>query len=209
MAIKQPQKGTSGGPADEETETSSDAEVEETPVAETDGEDASAESDLGDLDALAAREGEPVEEGDDGPAAAQLGTGRYVLAAFFTAGILAAYILGQALHSVWATLSNKDWFSTALPLLASIPDEEKATYSTLLGAVIALVVVFRTYKRADVREWTDEVAAELTKVKWPTRKEVGSSTVIVIAVSVVATTYLALLDRFWGFVTNLVYGTGS
>jgi preprotein translocase subunit SecE len=46
-------------------------------------------------------------------------------------------------------------------------------------------------------------------VKWPTKKEVYNSTVIVIAASAIATVYLALLDRLWGFITNLIYGDGS
>ncbi|NJD18304.1 MAG: preprotein translocase subunit SecE [Gemmatimonadetes bacterium] len=49
-------------------------------------------------------------------------------------------------------------------------------------------------------------AVELAKVTWPTKKEVTRNTAIVIVASLVATFYLALLDRFWGFVTNLVYG---
>ena len=44
---------------------------------------------------------------------------------------------------------------------------------------------------------------------WPNRKEVTSSTFIVIVSSAVATLYLALLDRLWAFVTNIVYGDGS
>ena len=55
----------------------------------------------------------------------------------------------------------------------------------------------------------EEVAAELVKVKWPTRKEVYSSTIVVLATSAIAVTYLFLLDRFWGFVTNLIYGSGT
>ena len=55
----------------------------------------------------------------------------------------------------------------------------------------------------------DPLAAELAKVKWPTRKEVSNSTVIVIATGAIATLYLALLDRLWSFVTDLFYGTGS
>jgi preprotein translocase subunit SecE len=47
------------------------------------------------------------------------------------------------------------------------------------------------------------------KVKWPNRKEVQASTIVVLATSAVATAYLFLLDRFWGFVTDLVYGSGG
>jgi preprotein translocase subunit SecE len=58
-----------------------------------------------------------------------------------------------------------------------------------------------------VSAWTSEVASELSKVTWPSKKEVTNSTLVVIAAGTFATVFLALLDRFWGFVTNLVYGT--
>jgi preprotein translocase subunit SecE len=88
-------------------------------------------------------------------------------------------------------------------------DEDKATYATVIAGLIAVVVTMRTYRRPDVREWTDEVASELIKVKWPTKKDVTNSTMVVIAASAAATIYLALLDRLWSFVTGIVYGTGS
>jgi preprotein translocase subunit SecE len=159
-------------------------------------------------------EGEEDAAGEDGgegeEAAAQLGSDRYVLAGFFAAGMAAAYVLGRALQSAWVSASNKDWFSqSALGRLAAVPDDDKAMYSVVLGGIIALVLVYRTYKRPDVRAWADEVAAELAKVVWPSRKDVTNSTFIVIVASTVATVYLALLDRLWAFVTNIVYGDGS
>ncbi|WP_272421792.1 preprotein translocase subunit SecE [Polyangium jinanense] len=151
------------------------------------------------------------EAGEDGEVAAarQLGTDRYVMAGFFGAAILGAYVLGKAIHGIWSNLSNRDWFSRAVPALAAVVDEDKATYATVIAGVVAVIVTLRTYRRPDVREWTDEVASELIKVKWPTKKDVTNSTVVVIAASAVATLYLALLDRLWSFVTGIVYGTGS
>ena len=148
------------------------------------------------------------DEGDE-PAAAQLGTDRYVMAGFFAAGMLGAYVLGRALQTVWTAVSNKDWFSQAVPWLAAVSDDDKSMYSIMVGGVIALVLVSRSWRKPDVRTWADEVAAELQKVVWPSRKEVTSSTFIVIVASTIATLYLALLDRLWAFVTNIVYGDGS
>jgi preprotein translocase subunit SecE len=148
-------------------------------------------------------------ETTDEPAAAQLGSDRYVLAGFFGAAIVGTYVLGRALHTVWMYLSNKDWFSQTLPSIAAVVDDDKTTYSTVLAAVISAVLVYRTYKKPDVRAWSDDVASELAKVKWPTKKEVSNSTIVVITASTVATIYLALLDRLWAFITNIVYGGGS
>ncbi|WP_437288609.1 preprotein translocase subunit SecE [Sorangium sp. So ce406] len=152
--------------------------------------------------------GEP-EEAEEEAAAAQLGTERYVLAGFFAAGMLLAYLLGKIVHGVWATLSNKDWFSRTLPALSAVGDDDKATYGMVVGGIVALVVVVRSFRNPELRTWSDEVAAELAKVKWPTKKEVTNATFVVIATTTVATLYLALLDRFWAFVTNIVYGDGS
>jgi preprotein translocase subunit SecE len=150
-----------------------------------------------------------TEESDEEAAARQLGTDRYVMAGFFAAGIIGGYVLGRALHGIWAELSNKDWFSRALPAAAAVADDDKSAYATVFAGFVALFVALRTYRRPDVRVWTDEVASELMKVKWPTKKEVSNSTMVVIAASAVATIYLALLDRLWSFVTGIVYGTGS
>jgi preprotein translocase subunit SecE len=159
-------------------------------------------------DVETSEEGE--EEGDEKEeAAAQLGIQRYVLASFFAAGIVAAYVFGRAIQGLWSWAANKDWFHNALPSLAAVDDDKKATWGTVLGAIIALLAVIRTYRRPSVRAWADEVATELAKVKWPSRKEVSSSTVVVIAAGAIATLYLALLDRLWSFVTDLFYGTGS
>jgi preprotein translocase subunit SecE len=157
-------------------------------------------------DALAAREGEElvVEEA----AATQLGSQRYVMAGFFAAGLLAAYIFGKMLHAFWAYAANQDWFSQNFPVLTAVTDDDKTTYATILGGILAVVFVVRTYRKAEVRAWSDDVASELAKVKWPTKKDVTNSTIVVIAASAVATIYLALLDRLWAAVTNLVYGTG-
>ena len=52
----------------------------------------------------------------------------------------------------------------------------------------------------------EEVAAEMSKVTWPDRTEVTNGTVVVIVTTIVSTVFFALMDKFWGFVTNLVYG---
>jgi preprotein translocase subunit SecE len=158
-----------------------------------------------------AAEGEQAGEGEEGEpiAAAQLGADRYVLAGFFAAAMLGAYVIGRAVQGLWINFANKDWFSQRLPRLAAVTDDDKAMYGVLIGGIIALVIAYRSYKSREVRVWADEVAAELAKVVWPSRKEVYNSTFIVIVASAVATIYLALLDRLWAFVTNIVYGDGS
>lgn len=157
-------------------------------------------------DELAA--GESAGDSEDA-IARQLGADRYVMAGFFALAILGGYVLGKTIQTIWGNLASRDWFNQSLPSLASVAEESRTTASMVLGGVVALVLVFRTYRRPDVRTWTDEVASELMKVKWPTKKDVTNSTLVVIAASSFATLYLALLDRLWSFVTSIVYRTGS
>lgn len=189
----------------EESEGSSEAE----PRAVALGGGELVKADSGDDAADAEGDDEEAAEDDDAPAATQLGADRYVLAGFFAAGMIGAYVLGRALETLWINASNKDWFSQNLPRLAAVSDGDKAMYTLLIGGIAALIFVARSYKKPDVRQWADDVAAELQKVVWPSRKDVTNSTFIVIVASTVATLYLTLLDRLWAFVTNIVYGDGS
>jgi preprotein translocase subunit SecE len=157
---------------------------------------------------LATADGEVEEEAIE-VAAASLGTTRYVMAGFFAAGMLGTYVLARALHGLWSLVATKDWFHRTFPQVAGIADDTMTTYAFIFAGVVGVIFVFRTYRKPEVKEWSNEVATELTKVKWPTKKEVSNSTVIVIVASLLATVYLALLDRLWMFVTGLVYGGGE
>ena len=180
---------------DADDENASDEGADEDPAAEDSADEHSAD--------LA------TEEGEDAILPTQLGMQRYIFAAYFVGGMLVAYIIGRAVHGIWSHYSNRDFFVTAVPRLAAIPDDTKQTYSTVLGAVISLLFIVRTARKPNVRRWTEDVTTEMAKVKWPTRKEVTNSTIVVITASALATTYLFLLDRLWAFVTGLVYGAGT
>lgn len=170
-----------------------------------------ADLEVGDDVASVTAEGDAAVEGDveEQHAIAQLGAQRYVIAAFIVATMLGAYVLGLTIHGIWAWASNRDFFALRLPAAAAVSDESKMTWGTIVGAVVALAYAVRQYRDPEVRTWTDDVAAELTKVKWPTKKEVTNSTIVVIAASTFAMVYLFLLDRLWGFVTGLIYGAGT
>ncbi len=148
-------------------------------------------------------------EGEEQHAVQQMGVQRYVIAAFLTATMLGAYVLGLTVHGVWAWASNRDFFALRFPAAAAVADESKMTWGTVFGAVVAVAYAVRQYRNPEVRTWTDDVASELTKVKWPSKKEVTNSTIVVIAASAFAMVYLFLLDRLWGFVTSLIYGAGT
>lgn len=140
-------------------------------------------------------------------AAEQLGAhARYVHAAFFVGGILVAFISSKILGVVWGSLADWPAATRAVPFLLRFAEDERGTYVLVAGALIGLLTVVQIYRKEHVRRWADEVALELTKVTWPSRETVTNGTIVVIVASMIATVYVALLDRFWGFLTHLVYG---
>jgi len=137
----------------------------------------------------------------------QLGATRHVLAGFFAPDMPVTYVVANAVDGVWHRLADNPWLSHHAPFLSRIGEDDRPTFAALFAGVVGISVTVYAYRRPDIRTWTNEVAAELAKVTWPNKKEVTNSTMVVIAASAFATVFLALLDRFWGFVTNLVYGS--
>jgi len=150
---------------------------------------------------------QPVLEptGEDAPV--QLGMQRYVHAAFFAAGVLLAYLSSKVLSAAWSYLADWAPAARAVPQLVGYPEEQRDSFTLAVGAALGIVAVLFAYKKPAVRTWADEVAAELGKVTWPNRETVLNGTVVVVIASAIATVYVAVLDRFWGFLTTLVYGT--
>jgi preprotein translocase subunit SecE len=138
--------------------------------------------------------------------AGQLGSTRYVLAGFFASAIAVAYVVGRAISTAWNKVAESQWAVDKATFLTRFSEDDRDMWGTIAGAVIGLAALVYVYRRQDIRAWVNDAASELAKVTWPSKKEVTSNTIIVIVASLVATLYLALLDRFWGFVTNLVYG---
>jgi preprotein translocase subunit SecE len=126
----------------------------------------------------------------------QLGPRRFVYAAYFAGAIGIAFLMSKLLNFAWLRLQS--W----KPVVGEPRDEVVMPLSAIIGATVALYLWHRT--RA--RELAEEVAAEMSKVSWPTRTEVTNGTFVVIVTTVISTVFFALMDKFWGFVTNLVYG---
>ncbi|RYZ01253.1 MAG: preprotein translocase subunit SecE [Myxococcales bacterium] len=155
------------------------------------------------LEGADATEGEG-EEGDR--VATSFGSDRYVHAAFFVAGILAAYISAKTIGMAWNSLAAWPDAVRAVPQLVGFTEEQRETYSLVAGAGIGTLVVVQSYRKESVRTWAGEVAAELSKVTWPTREAVLNGTLVVVVASALATVYVTILDKIWGFLTTLVYG---
>ena len=143
---------------------------------------------------------------DDRGTAGSLGATKYVHAAFFAVGILAAFIGSKMLGGAWTHLAEWPAAVRSLPQLVAFSEEQRETYCLVGGAVIGAVGVLQAYRREGVRTWADEVALELSKVSWPNREAVMNGTLVVIVASAIAAVYVAVLDRFWSFLTTWVYG---
>lgn len=168
-----------------------DAEVVERP------EEALAASDsVGASGARDLEEQADAGEDDSVNAPTQLGTSRFVYAAYFAGGIVVAFLLSKLGSMVWTRISL--W----RPQYGEPHDEIVMPIAGIIGALVAVYY----YRDQKTRTLVDEVASELSKVTWPSRQDVMNSTFVVIVTTLLATTFFALMDRFWGFVTNLVYG---
>lgn len=161
-------------------------------------------------DAALARTGESEEEEEDEDEDAlptQMGHRRYVYAAFFSFAIALAYFLSKATVSGWHRLSQ--WTPKV--------GEPREDLVTPVAATIAAVIIFVVYRRPDVRQLSDEVALELSKVEWPSREKVRRSTTIVVTATLGASLAFWLYDIIANkgvtFVTGsehpLLYGLGA
>jgi preprotein translocase subunit SecE len=143
---------------------------------------------------------------DDHGTAATLGATKYVHAAFFAVGILAAFLGSKILGGAWAHLTEWPAAIRAVPQLIAFSEEQRDTYTLVGGALIGAIGVLQAYRKEGVRTWADEVATELARVTWPNREAVMNGTLVVIVASMIAALYVAVLDRFWSFLTTWVYG---
>jgi preprotein translocase subunit SecE len=156
--------------------------------------------------ALGTAKGDHADSVEERGAAGSLGASKYVHAAFFAVGILAAFLSSKMLNGAWTHLAEWPAAVRALPQLVAFSEEQRETYTLVGGAVLGAVGVLQAYRKESIRGWADEVATELSKVSWPNREAVMNGTLVVIVASMIAAVYVAVLDRFWSFLTTWVYG---
>ena len=176
------------------------AEAEEASEEEAEASEASEEKDAtaevrarADSDANEATEEAKGAANEEAPV--QLGYQRYVYAAYMALALLSAFLVAKIGHAAWYRLGQ--W----KPELGEPQDELLFPVAGLIGVIIAVYY----WRKAEARQYVEEVAEELSKVTWPTRKEVTNSTTVVVLTTLFATVFFALMDRFWGFITDKIY----
>ena len=177
------------------------AEAEEASEEEAEASEASEEKDAtaevrarADSDADEAKE-QAKEAEEEGGTPVQLGYQRYVYAAYMALALLSAFLVAKMGHAAWYRLGQ--W----KPELGEPQDELLFPAAGLIGVIIAVYY----WRKAEARQYVEEVAEELSKVTWPSRKEVMNSTTVVVLTTLFATVFFALMDRFWGFITDKIY----
>lgn len=155
-----------------------------------------AEGSEGKAELRASTSEEPSEdEADEGGTPLQLGYQRYVYATYMAGAMLVAFLVAKVTHMVWSRLGQ--W----KPALGEPVDEILYTAAGLVGVLVAVYY----WRKPEARQYTTEVAEELAKVTWPSRKEVTNSTTVVVLATLFATVFFALMDRFWGYLTDQIY----
>jgi preprotein translocase subunit SecE len=114
---------------------------------------------------------------------------KWVHVMFAIAGVLAAWLLTKCGEWAWSYFGK--------------PNELYIGVGAVVVAGIATVVA---WKNEQVFTLASEVAGELRKVTWPSRKETLSSTIIVIITTIVASLLLGVFDATWSWVTRMIYG---
>ena len=127
---------------------------------------------------------------EDGAGAGKrtLGVERWVQLGFLAAALMFIWLLGHVISTVWYFFAD--------------PNEPVVSVASVLGGILATIIL---YRNASTHALATEIADELSKVTWPTRKETSSSTVIVIVTSIIAAAMLGVFDAVWSAVTDLVY----
>lgn len=132
---------------------------------------------------------------DEKQTATSFGLMKYVHLTFVAGAVVGGWLLSNIVHSVWTSL-NLTWVQVPAP---SLP------LSIVGGSGIAVAFALYLWRHSQVNRIVVEIVTELSKVTWPTRKELSSSTIVVIVVSIIAALILGAFDAFWSWVTGFIY----
>jgi preprotein translocase subunit SecE len=135
---------------------------------------------------LASEGGEALAE--EGAGKKTLGTERWVQLAFMVTALLLMWVLDNAITGLWYLFAD--------------PTESLVTLGSVVLGIGGSIMLYRTPAAYGL---VHDVAEEMARVSWPTRKETSQSTIVVVVTSIVAAIMLFLFDSVWSAVTDLVY----
>jgi preprotein translocase SecE subunit len=109
---------------------------------------------------------------------------RYLYTGYFVAGCVVAYLVKHGVDSAWEGHEN-----TAM----------------IIAAVAGVVAVAAGWQHQGAKTWAMETIDELAAVTWPSKQETYTATTVVLITAVVAALTIFGLDRFWNWLTDLIY----
>jgi len=113
---------------------------------------------------------------------------RYVQFMFVAGIALSTWLLVKIIDATWSVLGEPmSWVVIS------------ASVALSLGTALFL------WRHARVKQLAYEVVTELSKVTWPTKKELYAAVVAVIIVSIIVSIILFFFDQFWSWATNWLY----
>jgi len=121
---------------------------------------------------------------------------KYVQLAFAFSAIVGWILAGKFATFLFDVIAP-DWNLAVLG--------EQFRIADFFGLVVGVGLWVYLRMEARIVDFSREVATELSKVTWPARKEVKTSTIVVVATSVVISLLLGFFDYVWGLLTSLIY----
>jgi preprotein translocase subunit SecE len=109
---------------------------------------------------------------------------------YLVGAVILFYLLQWSIDWIWG------FFATS-------PSDFKISLFAAIGASVGGIVLYRNER---IYTLANEVASELSKVTWPTGKEVRTATLTVIVMAIISALILGLFDFVWSNLTELVYG---
>jgi preprotein translocase subunit SecE len=136
----------------------------------------------------AALDAEAEAAAEGGAGKRTLGLERWVQIGFMVVAMLLVWLSGNLINAIWFAFAD--------------PNEAVVSAVSVLAGLLGAIALYR-YQPAN--SLANEIADEMSKVSWPTRKETSNSTVVVVVTSIVAALMLFVFDTIWSAVTDLVY----
>ncbi len=114
----------------------------------------------------------------------QLGIQKYLYTGYFVTGCVLAFLVSHVTDAVWAGHENA---------------------ANAVGVFVGFIGVVFAWKNIRLRTLAMETIEELAAVTWPSKDETTTATVVVLATAVTASVMIFAMDRFWNWITNVIY----
>ncbi len=124
-----------------------------------------------------------------------MGLTKYVHVTYLVGTLVVGWLFVKITETIWTSLNLT---FTAVPPPTNLLE-------LIIGGGSAAALGIYLWRHPKVNSLVVEIVVELSKVSWPTRKELSASTVVVIVLSIIASIILGLFDFFWAWCTDLIY----